>query len=161
MQEVRDCRTSRCSSEGVKFYAALGNHDDPNQRFYKPFNMNGERLLHVQAKADVRFFALDSNYMDREAARLAGAGARQGSKRGLEDRLLPPSALFVGGGGTARRSTCASCSSRCSSKHGVNVVFAGHEHFYERIKPQKGIHYFTARRRPRSCARATSGKDRR
>jgi len=26
---------------GVTFYAALGNHDDPNQRFYKPFNMNG------------------------------------------------------------------------------------------------------------------------
>ena len=23
-------------------------------------------------------------------------------------------------------------------KHGVNVVFAGHEHFYERLKPQKG-----------------------
>jgi hypothetical protein len=22
------------------------------------------------------------------------------------------------------------------------VVFAGHEHFYERLKPQKGIHYF-------------------
>jgi hypothetical protein len=22
------------------------------------------------------------------------------------------------------------------------VVFAGHEHFYERIKPQSGIHYF-------------------
>jgi 3',5'-cyclic AMP phosphodiesterase CpdA len=27
-------------------------------------------------------------------------------------------------------------------KHGVSVVFAGHEHFYERIKPQKGIYYF-------------------
>ena len=25
---------------------------------------------------------------------------------------------------------------------GVDVVFAGHEHFYERIKPQKGIQYF-------------------
>jgi hypothetical protein len=24
----------------------------------------------------------------------------------------------------------------------VNVVFTGHEHFYERIKPQKGIQYF-------------------
>jgi hypothetical protein len=24
----------------------------------------------------------------------------------------------------------------------VNAVFAGHEHFYERIKPQKGIYYF-------------------
>jgi len=27
-------------------------------------------------------------------------------------------------------------------KYGVNVVFAGHEHFYERIKPQKGVYYF-------------------
>ena len=24
----------------------------------------------------------------------------------------------------------------------MNVVFAGHEHFYERVKPQKGIYYF-------------------
>jgi predicted phosphodiesterase len=29
-------------------------------------------------------------------------------------------------------------------EHGVGVVFAGHEHFYERLKPQKGIHYFTS-----------------
>jgi hypothetical protein len=28
-------------------------------------------------------------------------------------------------------------------KYGVDIVFAGHEHFYERIKPQKGIYYFT------------------
>ena len=27
-------------------------------------------------------------------------------------------------------------------KHGVNVAFTGHEHFYERIKPQKGVAYF-------------------
>jgi hypothetical protein len=27
-------------------------------------------------------------------------------------------------------------------KHGVNVVLTGHEHFYERIKPQKGVAYF-------------------
>lgn len=27
-------------------------------------------------------------------------------------------------------------------KHGVNMVLAGHEHFYERIKPQKGVYYF-------------------
>ena len=29
-------------------------------------------------------------------------------------------------------------------KYGVDAVFAGHEHFYERIKPQKGIYYFTS-----------------
>ena len=50
---------------GVKFYAALGNHDNPNQRFYKPFNMNGERFYTFKPKAGVRFFALDSNYMDK------------------------------------------------------------------------------------------------
>lgn len=27
-------------------------------------------------------------------------------------------------------------------KHGVSVVFAGHDHVYERTKPQKGVHYF-------------------
>jgi hypothetical protein len=27
-------------------------------------------------------------------------------------------------------------------KYGVDVVFAGHEHVYERIFPQKGIYYF-------------------
>jgi hypothetical protein len=31
-------------------------------------------------------------------------------------------------------------------KYGVNVVFAGHEHFYERLKPQQGIYYFNVRR---------------
>jgi hypothetical protein len=29
-------------------------------------------------------------------------------------------------------------------KHGVNVVFAGHDHVYERIKPQKGIYHFVS-----------------
>jgi hypothetical protein len=28
-------------------------------------------------------------------------------------------------------------------KYGVNVVFSGHEHVYERVQPQKGIYYFT------------------
>src|SRR5687768_247170 len=51
---------------GVKFYASLGNHDDPNQRMYKPFNMNGQRYYSFKPSliAGIRFFALDSNYMD-------------------------------------------------------------------------------------------------
>ena len=28
-------------------------------------------------------------------------------------------------------------------QNGVDVVFSGHEHFYERLKPQKGIYYIT------------------
>src|SRR6266478_3226065 len=48
---------------GVKFYASLGNHDNPNERFYKLFNMN-EATYYTFKKGNVRFFALNSNYMD-------------------------------------------------------------------------------------------------
>src|SRR6478672_5886728 len=50
---------------GVKFYASLGNHDNPNERLYKAFNMNGERYYTFKpAGSSVRFFSLDSNYVD-------------------------------------------------------------------------------------------------
>ncbi len=49
---------------GVKFYASLGNHDDPNEKFYKPFNMDGQRYYTFK-KGDAQFFALDSAYMDK------------------------------------------------------------------------------------------------
>jgi predicted MPP superfamily phosphohydrolase len=49
--------------DGVSFYATLGNHDNPNQRFYKLFNMKEQRYYSF-SKGNVRFFVLDSNYMD-------------------------------------------------------------------------------------------------
>ena len=97
----------------IKFYASLGNHDNPNQRFYKPFNMNGERYYTFRPKPGVRFFALDSNYMDQDAARVAREGAG-GQRIGLEDRLLPPSALFVRRRARVGSRRCARCSSRSS-----------------------------------------------
>ena len=127
-------------ADGVKFYASLGNHDDPKQRFYKPFNMNGQRYYTFKANDRVRFFVLDSNYMDPEqlnwlAKELKGSnspwkicffhhplyssGKQHGSDADLR-RFLEP--LFL--------------------EYGVKVVLAGHEHFYERLKPQKGIYYF-------------------
>src|ERR1700722_13680394 len=48
---------------GVQFYAALGNHDDTNERFYKFFNMNGQQYYSFK-KGNVQFFAIDSNYFD-------------------------------------------------------------------------------------------------
>src|SRR5262245_13781166 len=52
-------------SDGVVFHAVLGNHDDPNQVKYKLYSMNGDRYHTFKPKNGVRFFALDSNYMDR------------------------------------------------------------------------------------------------
>ena len=49
----------------MKFYATLGNHDNTNEKLYKPFNMNGERFYTFKpGNSSARFFALDSNYMD-------------------------------------------------------------------------------------------------
>jgi len=126
---------------GVQFHAALGNHDDSNERFYKFFNMNGQQYYSFK-KGNVRFFVLDTNYMDpkqlawleRELSNNAGSdwkicyfhhplyssGAFHGSSTELRLILEP---IFL--------------------KYGVDVVFAGHEHVYERVKPQKGIYYFT------------------
>ena len=57
-------RAARCvPGDAEAIYAALGNHDDPNQRYYKPFNLGGNRYRTFK-KDNVRFFILDSNYLD-------------------------------------------------------------------------------------------------
>ena len=125
----------------VEFYAALGNHDDPNQRFYKNFGMGGQRFYTYQKK-DVRFFALDSNYMDKV------------QQRWLEDQLSRSNAkwkiayfhhpLYSSGAAHGSEVDLRAIVEPLFIKHNLHLVFAGHEHFYERIKPQKGIYHFTA-----------------
>jgi 3',5'-cyclic AMP phosphodiesterase CpdA len=130
---------------GVVFHAVLGNHDNPTERFYRPFNMGGERYYTFRASnggvstlagGGVRFFALDTGYLDKpqldwlekelSSSRsdwkvaffhhpLYSSGRTHGSA--LESRaVLEP--LFV--------------------KYGVSAAFSGHDHIYERVKPQKG-----------------------
>ena len=125
----------------VKFQASLGNHDDPNQRFYKLFNMEGKSYYSFKApKQNVRIVALETTYPQPEQIAwvekelkestedwkimffhhpLYSSGGRHGSDVQLRESLEP---LFV--------------------QYNVSVVFTGHDHFYERIKPQKGIVHF-------------------
>ena len=127
--------------EGVKFYASLGNHDSREQRYYKPFNMDGKLYYSFKApKQDVRFFALESTYMDAEQLKwiedelknsnekwkicffhhpLYSSARTHGSELKLRAVLEP---LFI--------------------KYDVSLVLNGHDHVYERIKPQNGIQYF-------------------
>src|SRR3954470_9860352 len=126
---------------GVKFYAALGNHDNQTNRFYKPWNMNGQRY-YTYAKKNVRFFVLDSDYMDQPQVQwlesqlksskddwkiayfhhpLYSSGGRHGSETDLRVILEP---MFI--------------------RYGVNAGFAGHDDTYERVKPQHDIYYFVS-----------------
>jgi 3',5'-cyclic AMP phosphodiesterase CpdA len=124
---------------GVKFYASIGNHDGIDQRNYPIFNMNGATFYKIE-RDNVSIYALDSNRLDARqlewlATTLAAdknrwriaffhhppfsSSHRHGSDPVVR-RLLEP--IFVAGG--------------------IDAVFNGHDHVYERIKPQSGIQYF-------------------
>ena len=124
---------------GVKFYASLGNHDNPNERLYTPFNMGGERYYTFK-KGNVGFFALDSTYMN--PAQLAWIeqrlhGADSGWKICFFHHPLYSDAKYHGPDPDLRARI-----EPLFEKYGVDVVFSGHDHVYERIKPQHGINYF-------------------
>jgi hypothetical protein len=125
---------------GVKFYASLGNHDAREQRYYKLFNMDGELYYTYKPRSEITFFMLESTYPVPEQIawlekQLSGSGSdwkipvfhhplySSGERHGSDVRLrrvLEP--LFI--------------------KYDVSVVMTGHDHFYERVKPQHDIVYF-------------------
>lgn len=123
----------------VKFYATLGNHDESNQRFYENFNMNGEEYYRF-TKGNVAFYSLNSNYMDKKQLKwLEDQLSKETSEWKIAFFHHPP---YSSGGKHGSDTELREVVEPVFLKHGVNVVFAGHEHFYERIKPQKGIYYF-------------------
>jgi predicted phosphodiesterase len=126
---------------GVPFYATLGNHDDPSQRLYTLFNMDGHRYYTFR-KGPSRFFVMDSTYMDRAQLdwlerELAGSHSRWKIAYGHHP-------LYSSGGRHGSEVDLRALVEPLFVKYGVDVVLAGHEHFYERVKPQQGIYYFTS-----------------
>ena len=135
---------------GVEFYAALGNHDDPQQIHYAPFHMRGERYYSFAPPEDVlakvatsvEFFALDTTNPNR------------GQLQWLDERLGMSSArwkicffhhpLYT----TGRYAYVSHYYRRLLEptlvRHGVDVVFSGHEHIYQRSQLEQGIQYFVS-----------------
>ncbi|HEX2491082.1 MAG TPA: metallophosphoesterase, partial [Blastocatellia bacterium] len=113
------------------------------QMNYRHFNMGG-RAYYSFTKGDglVEFFAIDSTYFTLRQQRwleealqasqakwkiaffhhpIYSSADRHGSKLELRTDLEP---ILV--------------------RHGVDAVFSGHDHVYERVKPQQGVQYFVA-----------------
>jgi len=125
----------------------LGNHDVEagrrDQMHYTHFNMNGANYYSIgRGNGLVDFFMLDSTDLDNEQTTwfenqltqskalwkvvvfhhpLYSSGKKHGSDLKLRARIEP-----------------------LLKKHRVQVVFSGHDHFYERMKPQDGIQYFVS-----------------
>jgi predicted phosphodiesterase len=98
---------------GVKFYASLGNHDDPNdERLYMdPAQLTwlDQKLKGSQRPWKICFFHHP----------LYNDGRHHGADVDLRSQLAP-----------------------LLQQNHVNVVFSGHEHVYERMKPENNIYYF-------------------
>ena len=124
---------------GVKFYASIGNHDDPANVRYPLWNMGGQRY-YTYAIKNVRFFALDSNQVDaKELAWLENA-LKSASENWKICFFHHP--LYSDGGTHGSAVDVRVLFEPLFLTYGVNVVFAGHDHIYERITPQKGIYHF-------------------
>jgi predicted phosphodiesterase len=126
---------------GVTFYATLGNHDSREQKNYALFNMGGKLYYTFKPpNQPVRFFMLDSNYPSPEQLtwlqqELKNSGSDW--KIAVFHHPLYSSGKFHGSSLELRQIL-----EELFVRNNVSVVFSGHDHFYERIKPQRGIVYF-------------------
>lgn len=134
---------------GVSFHAAIGNHDEPDEINYKGFNMagrryytfrEGEKSLKGLAGAGARFFALDSRSLDRDQLAWLKKELDDSSSRWKIAYFHHP--LYTSGRYQAGARSLRGALEPILVDGDVDVVLSGHEHFYERIVPQRGIAYF-------------------
>jgi 3',5'-cyclic AMP phosphodiesterase CpdA len=133
--------------KNVPVYACLGNHDvrsgADSQMRYPLFNMGGRNYYKRSVGGGtLDMFMLDSNALDQkqlgwlesELGRSTAAwkiavfhhppfssGKKHGSDEGLQ-RVIHP----------------------ILARNGVQAVFNGHDHFYQRVTPQDGVQYFVS-----------------
>jgi predicted phosphodiesterase len=134
---------------GVKFYAVIGNHDEPRQHLYPLFNTGGRRYYTFKperkglanvAGPSVRFFMLDTENLDLTQVlwlRRELAASESEWKIAVFHRPIYTSGRYAAPALRFRRLL-----EPAFLLHGVSVAFSGHEHFYERTHPQRGIVYF-------------------
>lgn len=138
---------SELLKRGVRFYAVLGNHDVTKGRVaqtnYGPFNMGGRAYYSfVQGGDLVEFIALDSNAMD--AAQLHWleavlAGSKAHWKIAYFHHPIYSSGKFHGSSTKLRKQL-----EPLFVRYGVAAVLSGHDHIYERTKPQQDVQYFVS-----------------
>jgi 3',5'-cyclic AMP phosphodiesterase CpdA len=129
----------------VNFYAVLGNHDVEHGRQdqcqYPLFNMGGKNYYTIQQGSGLaEFFMIDSTDYDAAQAgwlqkALAASTARW--KIAVFHHPIYSSGNKHGSNLSLRRSL-----EPLFTKYGVQAAFSGHDHIYERIKPQQRIQYF-------------------
>ncbi len=123
----------------VAFHATLGNHDLAAQQAFKPFGMGGHAYYSFK-EGNVRFVSLNSND-PADPEQLTWLDKTLAGENGWRICFFHHP-LYSSGVHGAEAVQMRAILEDPLVKNKVNVVFGGHEHFYERSKPQRGIQYF-------------------
>jgi hypothetical protein len=138
---------------GVKFYAALGNHDVRfNRRTfainYPGFNMGGRPYYTFsQGNGLVQFFVLDSNTLAdgrRDPAQLDWLRHELARSTSVWKIAYFHHPIYSSGKTHGSDLRLRAAVEPILIEGGVNLVFSGHDHIYERIHSQRGIYYFVS-----------------
>jgi predicted phosphodiesterase len=133
---------------GLDFFAVLGNHDDPREINYAPFNMHGQRYYSFAPPADllakiasrVEFFALDTTRPG--VTQLRWLNDRLAKSKAEWKIVLSHHPLYTSGRYSNYSRLYRTVLEPTLLRHGVDAVFSGHEHIYQRMRLQSGVQYF-------------------
>jgi hypothetical protein len=137
--------------DGVEFYAAIGNHDAPNQIRYAPFHMGGQRYYTFRADrsmlarltdTDAQFFMLDTEILDRTQLAWLDREMDRSDARWKIPIFHRP--IYTSGRYAKPARIFRAALEPVFLRHDVKVALSGHEHFYQRTTPQQGITYFVS-----------------
>ena len=138
----------------VKFYAAVGNHDQGPQLNYPLFNMSGHRYYTFERTAGVvppvvgdmgnrvRFFAVDTVNLDAE--QMVWLDRELSESKADWKIVYMHHPLYSSGRYAFSSALLRRTLEQTLIEHQVDVVFSGHEHLYERMRPQSGVMYFVS-----------------
>ncbi len=129
----------------VKFHTVFGNHDvqdgRQDQRQYPLFNMHGQHYYTLsRGNGLVDFFMLDTTDYDLAQAGWFDNALRTSTAKWKVVVMHHP--LYSSGKKHGSSLKLRRKIEPLLTKYKVNVVFAGHDHIYERVKPQHGVQHF-------------------
>lgn len=129
----------------VKFHTVFGNHDveegRQDQRHYPLFNMEGQHYYTLRrGNGLVDIFMLDTTDYDAAQAGWFENDLRSSTAKWKIVVMHHP--LYSSGKKHGPNLKLRRKIEPLLTQYKVNVVFAGHDHIYERVKPQHGVQHF-------------------
>jgi len=126
---------------------AIGNHDQSTRSYFRRYFLNrlwaGNKRYYYHDWGNLRVVVVDANIECRQGCRQFGFAARaleEGAEKGMLMVMLihePPYSSGQHGSSKELREPIE----QLAAKYGVELVFAGHDHDYERTKPIRGVTY--------------------